>query len=300
MKAEDQRERGPEEAKDREAAEGQEVEAEAAEAEVEVEVTDERMVKVAKKVSAKVMNEEEETAEKEVAEEEMVKTVTTKSTGATTEANAMVIETVAIEETVTTVHPPEETEVAEEPEEKATDRATAATGTLTTARLLVEDHMTTVMRELSVTTEAMAKIMEAEEMAVEMMEKEEELVIAETMEMVQETTTELVREEVQETTAETSEDQRTKEMTPTMTENDQEEVMVPHVEKEDLQSATTASKKVISPETAINQEKRELKELETVVAREEETTTEVEVPEVEPELKVATTKLQESEMHEPV
>jgi len=298
MKAEDQRERGPEEAKDREAAEGQEVEAEAAEAEVEV--TDERMVKVAKKVSAKVMNEEEETAEKEVVEEEMVKTVTTKSTGATTEANAMVIETVAIEETVTTVHPPEETEVAEEPEEKATDRATAATGTLTTARLLVEDHMTTVMRELSVTTEAMAEITEAEEMAVEMMEKEEELVIAETMEMVQETTTELVTEEVQETTAETSEDQRTKETTPTMTENDQEEVMVAHAEKEDLQSATTASKKVISPETAINQEKRELKELETVAAREEETTTEVAVPEVEPELKVATTKLQESEMHEPV
>jgi hypothetical protein len=103
-----------------------------------------------------------------------------------------------------------------------------------------------------------------------------------------------------------------------MTENDQEEVMA-HAEKEDLQSATTASKKVISPETATNQEKRELKELETVVAREEETTIEVvvkvkeeemekeeeeveviEVIEVEPELKVATTKLQESEMHETV
>jgi len=63
----------------------------------------------------------------------------------------------------------------------------------------------------------------------------------------------------------------------------------------------------MSPETATNQEKRELKELETVVAR-EETTTEVAVVKIEveeeeipkPELKVATTKLQESEMHEPV
>merc|ERR1712166_1578950 len=160
--------------------------------------------------------------------------------------------------------------------------------------------------------------------------------------MVQETTTEVLTEEVQEMTAERSEHQRTKETTPTMTENDQEEVMVhaekedlqpattaskkvispetatnqekrelkelPHAEKEDLWSATTASKKVMSPETATNQEKKELKELETVVAR-EETTTEVAVVKIEvieaeeeeilkPELKVATTKLQESEMHE--
>lgn len=162
--------------------------------------------------------------------------------------------------------------VPEEVETKVTDKETE---TLTTAKLLVEDH--TVMRELFVTTEV--ETTEAEEMTEEMMEKAEE--------MVQETTTELMTEEVQETTTELTTEE-VQETMPNMTERDQEEKEMKKVE-------TVVETEVVREEETTTEVPEAEKEVEPEV--ETEVQTEVQT-EVEPELKVARTKPQKSELHE--